>query len=143
MTGRGGVWLPAAVRRAIGAHAREALPDECCGLLVGQGRRIDFAVRMRNVAASPTRYRLEDRGHIELRRWLRAFAPPLTIVGVYHSHPDGPTEPSATDRAEAHYAGWIHLIAGLAGGRVRLRAFRIVNGRSHRLRLASGAPPRG
>jgi proteasome lid subunit RPN8/RPN11 len=132
MTSAGRVVLPPAVRRAIVAHARDAQPAECCGVLVGRGRRVAFAVRMRNVAASPTRYRLDDRAHIDLRKTLRAFRPPLAIVGVYHSHPEGRPDPSPTDLAEAHYPEWVHVIVG--GGR-QLRAFRIVGGRARRLLL--------
>src|SRR3990172_542050 len=109
--------LPPAVRRAIVRHAREACPLECCGLLVGRGRDVMFAVRMRNVDASPGRYRLDDRAHIELRKTLRAFAPARSIVGVYHSHPDGTATPSRADCAEAHYPDWLHVIVGLGVGR--------------------------
>ncbi len=129
------VSLPAAVRRAIAAHARETYPAECCGFLVGHGGRMGFAVRMRNAAGSDRRYRIDDRAHIELRRILRACAPPLEIVGVYHSHPNGPAAPSDTDRAEAHYPGWVHVIVACNGRRVRFGAFRIVRGRSHRVVL--------
>ena len=133
-----GVVLPSAVRRAIVAHAREAHPAECCGLLVGGGRRVDFAVRMQNVSGSPTRYRLDDRAHIELRKTLRAFRPPLAIVGVYHSHPDGTAEPSPTDVAESHYAEWVHVIVGTRAGRSVLCAYTITDGHSHRLVVTRG-----
>lgn len=129
------VSLPPAARRAIAAHARAAYPAECCGFLVGRPGRIDFAVRMRNVAPSARRYRIDDRAHIEVRKVLRVFEPPLEIVGVYHSHPDGSVAPSDTDCAEAHYPGWVHVIVAFDGRRVRFGAFRIRSGRSHPLVL--------
>lgn len=127
--------LSLAVREAIAAHARDAHPAECCGFLLGRGTRVAFAMRMPNVASSRNRYRLDDRAHIALRKTLRAFAPPLGIVGVYHSHPDGRAAPSATDLAEAYYPDWIHVIAGVDGRRVRLGAFRIAGGRARRLTI--------
>jgi len=129
------VVLPSPVRRAIVAHARDAYPMECCGLLVGAGRRVAFAVRMQNMADSPTRYRLDDRAHIELRKVLRAFTPSLAIVGVYHSHPDGTPEPSPTDLSEAYYSEWVYVIVGGVRRR-QLRAFCIERGRARRLVLA-------
>lgn len=36
------------------------------------------------------------------------------LLGVYHSHPDGVDEPSATDRREA-WGGWLHLIVATDG----------------------------
>jgi proteasome lid subunit RPN8/RPN11 len=115
------VRLPRPVRHAILAHARRDAPRECCGFLVGSGRRVAFAVALPNVAAKPTvRYRIDDRDHIEIRRWLRHFRPPLEIVGVYHSHPNGDARPSPTDRSEWHYPGWISVIVGLKRGRPRV-----------------------
>lgn len=128
------VVLPAVVRRAIVAHARREAPRECCGLLVGVGRRVRFAVPMVNRAASEVRYRVDDRAHLDLRRVLRGFAPPLGIVGVYHSHPASRAVPSATDVAEAYYPEWVHVIVSLAGARPRLAAFRIAHGRVVRVR---------
>jgi proteasome lid subunit RPN8/RPN11 len=132
----GRVSIARAVRRAVASHAREAAPAECCGLLLGRGARVMFAARMTNVADRPDRYRLDDREHIALRKILRGVRPPLEIVGVYHSHPHGPAVPSATDRAEAQYPDWVHVIAGVRNGRVQLAAFRIRAGRVIRLPIS-------
>lgn len=133
------VILPLDVRRAIVAHARRDRPRECCGLLVGRGRRVAFAVAATNVDASETRFRLDDREHVTLRRALRAFRPPLDIVGVYHSHPAGEAWPSETDIAEAAYPTWLYLIVGLKTTRATVGAFRLRNGRVRRVTLrASG-----
>lgn len=127
------------------AHARRDAPLECCGLLVGRARRgivdVVAAVPMRNVAASPVRFRVDDSEHIDLRRLLRRFAPPLTIVGVYHSHPSGPPEPSATDVAEAGYPEWAYVIVGLAG-RARVRAFALDGSIMRAIPLLRPVPPR-
>jgi proteasome lid subunit RPN8/RPN11 len=111
------------VRRDLVDHARRSAPLECCGLLVGRGRRVSFAVPMRNLARSRTRYRLDDAAHIRLRRLLRTFVDPIAIVGVYHSHPTGPPHPSATDISEAFYPEWFHVIVSRARRRWRLSAF--------------------
>jgi proteasome lid subunit RPN8/RPN11 len=116
------------VRHAIIRHARRERPLECCGFLLGDATQVRFAVPMRNTAASATRYRIDDAAHIGLRRLLRQFVPPLSIVGVYHSHPAGDAMPSPTDVAEAMYPEWVHLIVGLSGRTASLRAVRM----SHR-----------
>jgi proteasome lid subunit RPN8/RPN11 len=61
--------------------------------------------------------------------------PPLAIIGVYHSHPRGPSRPSPADVDEALYENWIHLIVGLGSGRARLSAYRIRRGRARPLAL--------
>lgn len=131
------VSLPAKVRRAMIGHARREAPLECCGLLVGRGARVVAAVPMRNLARSRTRFRLDDRAHIELRRVLRSVVPPVEIIGLYHSHPRGPAAPSKTDVAEAHYAEWVHVVVSLEHLRASLQAFRFAQGRVTRIGMRS------
>ena len=125
-----------AVRRAIVAQSRREHPQECCGLLVGDRGRVLFAVSMRNIAASVTRYRVDDAAHLELRRLLRQFSPPLSLLGVYHSHPAGSAGPSPTDIDEAMYPEWAYVIIGLEPRRASVRAFRIRAGEARELRIS-------
>ncbi|HUF48140.1 MAG TPA: M67 family metallopeptidase [Vicinamibacterales bacterium] len=116
------------VARAIRDHARRDAPRECCGLLLGTPDHVTSCLAMSNVARGTGRFRVDPRAHLDLQRLVRRLSPALAIVGVYHSHPKGPAVPSATDVAEAHYSGWIHLIAGPVSSRIPLRAFRIDRG---------------
>ena len=111
---------------AIIAHARAEAPAECCGVLVGRGRSIDEAVRARNLAASPARFLIDPKDHIDARRAARDRS--LEILGFYHSHPQSPAWPSETDVAEAAYPDAVYLIASLAGGGVDVRLFHIERG---------------
>jgi len=131
----GAVHLPPAVRRALVAHARRVRPLECCGLLVGTARDVAFAIPMDNIESSRVRYRIDDRAHIEVRRVLRRFVPPLAIRGVYHSHPAGDARPSETDVRDAFYPEWIHVIVGLGRKRPSVRAFQIRRGRVRELKV--------
>jgi proteasome lid subunit RPN8/RPN11 len=128
--------LPPAVRQAMADHALRDRPLECCGLLIGRGRSVTGAVPMRNVEASPTRFRVDDREHITLRRALRLLSPPLHVIGLYHSHPSGPARPSPTDVAEAWYPEWLYVVVGTAGGRTRVRGFVLDAGRMRPVRLS-------
>ena len=112
--------LPSTVRRAMVAHARSDAPNECCGLLIGQGRLVRFAVPLSNVDPRPAvGFRVDPAEHIAVRRIVRRLTPKLSIVGVYHSHPRGPAVPSARDIAECHYPDWIFVIVGRDGRSVR------------------------
>jgi proteasome lid subunit RPN8/RPN11 len=109
-------------------HCRASLPNEGCGLLLGQrdgdAAEIVFALPARNILASPHRYEIEPEAVLAAER--RARATGQLLLGAWHSHPDGPPEPSATDRAEA-WPDWCYLIAGFAGDDApRLRAWRLV-----------------
>ena len=110
---------------AIVAHATAEAPRECCGLLVGQGSRIDRAAPAANIDPAPERrFLVEPKLHIDLRRELRGGA--LSIVGAYHSHPCSPAEPSASDVEEASYPEFVHLIVSMLPPAPEVRAYRIV-----------------
>ena len=108
---------------AIVAHARAEAPAECCGMLIGRGASLDEAVRAKNLAADPTRFLVDPKDHIDARRTARGRG--LEVVGFYHSHPQSPAWPSATDIAEAAYPDAVYLIVSLAGGVADARLFRI------------------
>jgi proteasome lid subunit RPN8/RPN11 len=114
------------VLRDVLAHAREAAPEECCGLLVGRGDAVVEAVRARNVAEGPNRFLIDAQDHILARR--RARDRGLEIVGFYHSHPHSAAEPSATDREEAGYPDHLFLIVGLREEAADIRLFRLTGG---------------
>ena len=112
---------------AIVAHARAALPLECCGLLVGTADTVEEAVPARNLKASATRYEVDPADHFALIRRVRHEG--RAIVGAYHSHPSTAAAPSQTDIAEAHDDELMHVIVSLRDQpRTEVRAYRIAAG---------------
>lgn len=107
---------------AVVAHAREAAPAECCGVLLGVADRVVEAVRTRNLADRSTRFEIDPLDHIRARK--RGRARGLEVIGFYHSHPHSAAEPSDTDRAEANYPDHVHLIVSLAADPPSARLFR-------------------
>lgn len=89
------------------AHAREAAPEECCGILIGRERCVERIVRARNQLHSPTRFTIDPRDQIAALKNARAAG--QRILGYYHSHPSSRPEPSETDRREVP-PGECHLI---------------------------------
>jgi proteasome lid subunit RPN8/RPN11 len=119
--------IEAGIVAAMIAHARDASPDECCGLLLGAGDAIVASVRARNAAAEPaTRFLIDPQDHIAARRDARGRG--LDVRGFYHSHPRSPAAPSATDRAEAAYPDHLYAIVSLAAEPADVRLFRFVEG---------------
>jgi desampylase len=105
------VILPVHVEASIVAHARHASPEECCGLLLGNGDRIVDATPVPNTALDPVRhYLIDPRSHFEVIRDARRRA--LNVIGAYHSHPRSSSMPSPTDRAEG-FGQFVFLIVGL------------------------------
>ncbi|MDP3908393.1 M67 family metallopeptidase [Novosphingobium sp.] len=97
-------------------EATRAHPQECCGLLMGDGA-IARAVPAANVHPEPARhFEIDSAALIAAHRAARAGG--LAVLGYYHSHPTGSAQPSATDRAAASGDGRIWAI--IAGGTVQL-----------------------
>ena len=100
------------------AHARRDYPNECCGLLLGEEGEVGEAVAVTNVAADPRRrYELSPVEHIAQIRKCRersSSGSAVEVVGVYHSHPHTPAEPSPTDLREA-WPNFLYVIAGPVG----------------------------
>ena len=129
--------VPAVVRLAIASHARRDAPRECCGFLLGTAEAVLYALPATNTSRTPlTRYRVDPREHIALRRVIRRLTPPLSIVGVYHSHPRGPAGPSASDIREAYVREWTHVIVDLSRRSMGITAWLMRDGHAERRPLA-------
>ena len=117
--------LPSNLRNQLVAEARAAFPAECCGLIEGthQGDTIR-ALALHptiNLADDPAAgFEIDPTAHIRLRCVLRSTG--RSVVGCYHSHPNGRPTPSARDRACGCEEGFAWLIAAVAE-EVTLAAF--------------------
>ena len=105
------ITVTSAVLDALLAEARAARPRECCGLLFGSQEAITSLRPAGNVhPAAETHFEIDPQALIDAHRAMREGGPRL--AGYYHSHPSGPPEPSATDRALAAGDGMIWAILG-------------------------------
>jgi len=98
-------------RAALGrmlAEAAASAPEECCGLLLGN-RAIEEVRPATNVAADRRRrFEIDPQALVDAFRAAREGGP--EVIGYYHSHPDGPGEPSGIDRALAAGDGKVWAI---------------------------------
>jgi len=109
----------------IFGYAREAVPDECCGLIGGDGAKASNLYPMRNVAANAqVAYEAAPEDLFAAQRQMRERGEQL--LAIYHSHPRATEpQPSATDVRLAYYPLAIYFIIGLAGDKPVMRAFKI------------------
>lgn len=100
----------------ITAHAAQLPDEEVCGLLLGNGERIEAVRRAANVAADRRRlFELDPAVLLAAYRSARAGGP--RVLGHYHSHPHGDPSPSPCD-ADNAVPGTLWLL--IAGQRVAL-----------------------
>ena len=102
------------------------IPEEACGLLGGTGNTVFAVIPVTNILRSASRYRMEP-GE-QLRAFQRFEAEGTDLIGIYHSHPAGPAQPSETDIAEAYYPDAAYLIWALDIEGWKCRAFQLADG---------------
>ena len=88
----------------ITRDAIQSFPDECCGFLYGRedrDRLITDALVVNNSKDGDRRKRFEiaPKDYLQAERY--ADEQRLTLLGVYHSHPNHPAIPSEHDRVAA------------------------------------------
>ena len=109
------------------AHAREAAPNECCGLIGGSSDgRAHTIYRTRNIAPDPlVAYEAAPEDLFAAQRVMRERSEEL--LAIYHSHPrSSDPQPSATDVRLAYYPAAVYLIVGFRDSETCVRAFRLM-----------------
>jgi proteasome lid subunit RPN8/RPN11 len=143
--GPAAVSLPASIHDAIVEHARREVPNEACGLIVGDRPAADGgrALRwepLRNPLASPYRYAIDPDDLLRLT--VETDDADEVFWAIVHSHVASPARPSPTDLRESHYPDSLYLLVSLdpggadpATGAASVRAWRIVDGGVHEVEL--------
>jgi proteasome lid subunit RPN8/RPN11 len=109
--------ISTAVLDAIRAEADEVGTREVCGLLFGTAEAITAHEPARNVAIDPRcAFEIDPAALLAAHRAQRNGGPAL--IGCYHSHPSGSSDPSPRDAADAAPNGWLWLIIGRGGARL-------------------------
>jgi proteasome lid subunit RPN8/RPN11 len=105
--------ITTAVAQTLRALAAASAPHEACGIVLGSAGAIAAAVPAANVAAHPERtFEIDPATLLRVHREARGSG--QSVVGWYHSHPNGLAAPSKTDAARATEDGMVWLI--VAGG---------------------------
>ncbi|MBD2042446.1 Mov34/MPN/PAD-1 family protein [Microcoleus sp. FACHB-672] len=115
-------------------HGMSAYPEECCGLLVGRlfnGGKIlvevwpaenawsaeaSLAVSGEEEFSKKRRYEIPAQFMFEAQRKARDLD--LSIIGIYHSHPDNPAIPSECDRQYA-WPQYSYIIVSVQQGKAQ------------------------
>ena len=108
------------------AHACQAQPSECCGLVGGaDDGRTQSIYRLKNTAPNPeVAYEAAPEELFAAQRLMREREEQL--LAIYHSHPRAIIpSPSETDVRLAYYPSATYLIVGLAGSNPVVKAFQI------------------
>lgn len=94
------------------AHAREDLPNECCGMVGGTDGEANVVIPVDNSAASPLRYEMDPQGQYNALKAIEDDGGEL--LAIYHSHTKSAAYPSQTDVNQAvNWPDAVYLIVSL------------------------------
>jgi len=95
--------IPESIADRLGVHARSSYPRECCGFILGEHcdgeMYVEDILPVENIAPENDRYLMAPESVLMAEQTARAGK--WEILAVYHSHPDGDSTPSETDRQGA------------------------------------------
>jgi proteasome lid subunit RPN8/RPN11 len=103
--------IPQAIYDDLIDHSRSGFPLEVCGILGGTDDTVSAIYRMTNTDASNEHFTMEPREQFSVVKELRARG--LSMLVIYHSHPESPARPSEEDIRLALTPGVSYLIVSL------------------------------
>jgi len=126
--------IPPDLLAKIHAHGEQAFPDEGAGFLFGSGdedRQVSAVYELPNAREDEARHnRFLITPEEYLKAELTADKLGLSLIGVFHSHPDCPNIPSEYDREWAQ-PFFSYIITRVDEGKaVNSRSWRLIEDRS-------------
>lgn len=107
------------------AHARDDLPNECCGVVSSTDDVAQTVHRAINAAASPLRYEIDSKDFLRIYNLIDDAD--QEVGAIYHSHTRSAAYPSQTDINLALWPDALYIIVSLAADDPDVKAFSIVD----------------
>ena len=123
--------VPAHLIEQMNAHVEKAYPEEGAGFLIGEAGEVKEILALANSredGARHNRFLFTPQDYLQAE--LKADELGLSLIGVFHSHPDSPNIPSEYDREWAQ-PFFSYIITRVDNGRaVNNRSWRLLEDRS-------------
>jgi proteasome lid subunit RPN8/RPN11 len=104
-------------------HVISCLPEEGCGLLAGINHHVLEVIPITNILHSPYRFRMDPEEQLEAMIHIEDHG--YQMLGIFHSHLQGPAGPSETDVKESTYPEVAFLIWSNSEQGWQCKAFRL------------------
>jgi len=115
----------------INKHVEEAYPEEGAGFLIGSEGKVEEIFPLPNAredSARHNRYLFTPEDYLKAE--VTADKLGLSLIGVFHSHPDHPNRPSEFDRDWAQPFFSYIITSVNAGKAIESRSWRLLEDRS-------------
>lgn len=103
--------IPGDIFERMVEQAKAEAPIEACGILAGSDGKVEKLYTMTNIDQSRTHCMMEPQEQFAVIRDIRASG--LTMLAMYHSHPETPARPSDEDIRLALTPEVIYVIVSL------------------------------
>ena len=120
------LFIPSDIFDEMVAHCKAGYPNEACGILAGKNHEISKIYRMVNSKSSTDLYAMDSKEQFAVMRDIREQG--LSMVSIFHSHPDAKAYPSQTDVKLAFYDDAVYIIVSLTEKEPEVKAFLITEG---------------
>ena len=131
------VHIPNTLMIMLQEHVLQDAPNECCGLLVGAHHKHSVKITelyksQNQTSGNPTRsFEVDPKLRFDVMRDTQSRDDGVDIIGHYHSHPNGPAEPSATDLSMAYEPDMVWIICGMPNSKdIEVGAYKVRPDRS-------------
>lgn len=104
-------------------HVKDCYPEEGCGILGGFADRVAWVIPITNMLHSTTRFQMDPREQIDA--FFKIEDAGGKLIGIFHSHPNGPEFPSESDVRENAFPEAVHLIWNHLDEEWNYQAYRI------------------
>jgi proteasome lid subunit RPN8/RPN11 len=115
----------------IHTHGEKAYPEEGAGFLIGSDGKVEHILHLENAredGARHNRFLITPEDYLQAE--LTAEKLGLSLIGVFHSHPDHPNRPSEYDREWAQ-PFFSYIITTINEGKaIESRSWRLLEDRS-------------
>jgi [CysO sulfur-carrier protein]-S-L-cysteine hydrolase len=118
--------IPKEIIDEIIEQAKNGLPEEICGYLAGNDRKVTRRFPLTNVDHSPEHFSFDPAEQFKTVKEARNAD--LEILANYHSHPETPARPSQEDIRLAFDPTISYVIVSLAAELPDIKSFRINKG---------------
>lgn len=110
-------------------HAKREFPYEACGIIAGdKDKKITKVYGMTNTDKSSQSFFMDPKEQFQAMKHIRRHG--LTMIAIYHSHPETEAFPSSHDVELALYPDVSYIIASLKNkDNPNIRSFIIVEGK--------------
>jgi [CysO sulfur-carrier protein]-S-L-cysteine hydrolase len=111
------------IKDTLVEHAKDCLPNECCGYITAVDNALKTVYKMTNVDASPVHFSFDPKEQFHVVKESRKNSE--TPLVVYHSHPESPARLSNEDLRLLTDPNTVYVIVSLDADEPEVKGYYI------------------